>query len=68
LTSGCEASDFEGFRSGNVALLRRGVCPFGQNVENAEAAGSAVGEELARLAGDGGATVRVVASTRSENR
>jgi Zn-dependent M28 family amino/carboxypeptidase len=105
-TSGCEASDFEGFREGDVALLRRGVCPphtlfasFGQKAENAEAAGasaavisgggdwafvatlggpgtnipvlavgSTVGRELARLAGDGGATVRVVASTRSENR
>jgi Zn-dependent M28 family amino/carboxypeptidase len=97
--SGCEASDFEGFREGDAVLLRRGVCPFGQKAENAEAAGasaavitgeedepfsgtlggpgtdipvlatsSAVGEELARLAGDGGATVRVVASTRSENR
>jgi Zn-dependent M28 family amino/carboxypeptidase len=32
------------------------------------AAGSAVGRKLARLAGDGGATVQVVASTRSENR
>ena len=97
-TSGCEASDFEGFREGDVALLRRGVCRFGQKAANAEAAGasaavisggneafsgtlggpgtgipvlaasSAVGEELARLAGDVGATVRVVASTRSEYR
>ena len=96
-TSGCEASDFEGFREGDAALLRRGACPFDQKAENAEAAGasaavisgeedeafsgaldgpgtgipvvaagSTVGEELARLAG--GATVRVVASTRSENR
>jgi Zn-dependent M28 family amino/carboxypeptidase len=97
-TSGCEASDFEGFREGDVALLRRGVCRFGQKAANAEAVGasaavisggneafsgtlggtgtgipvlatsSAVGEELARLAGDVGATVRVVASTRSEYR
>lgn len=95
-TSGCEASDFEGFREGGVALLRRGVCRFGQKAGNAEAAGASaavisggdeaflgtlgdpgtnipvvaasavVGEELARFAGD--ATVRVAASTRSENR
>ena len=97
-TSGCEASDFDGFREGDVALLQRGDCPFGQKAANAEAAdasaavisgedeafsgtlggpgtgipvlaaSSAVGEELARLAGDGGATISVVASTRSENR
>ena len=99
-TSGCEASDFGGFRAGDVALLERGTCPFGEKARNAEsagasavvifdggagaafsgtlgrpgfgipvvAAGSAAGEELARRADNGGATVRVVASTRSENR
>lgn len=39
-TSGCEASDFEGFPSGSIALVQRGTCPFGQKVTNAEAAGA----------------------------
>src|SRR3954468_15246069 len=39
-TSGCEASDFAGFKPGNIALLQRGTCTFGQKVANAEAAGA----------------------------
>lgn len=40
-TSGCEASDFNGFTSGNIALLQRGTCTFAQKAQNAEAAGAA---------------------------
>jgi Zn-dependent M28 family amino/carboxypeptidase len=39
-SSGCEAGDFEGFREGGVALLRRGECTFEQKARNAEAAGA----------------------------
>ena len=39
-TSGCEASDFQGFTAGNVALIQRGTCTFEQKVDNAEAAGA----------------------------
>jgi Zn-dependent M28 family amino/carboxypeptidase len=35
-TSGCEREDFAGFTPGNVALVRRGTCPF-----QAKAAGAA---------------------------
>lgn len=38
-TSGCEASDFTGV-AGNIALVQRGSCPFGQKAANAEAAGA----------------------------
>ena len=38
-TSGCEAADFTGV-AGNIALLQRGTCPFGQKAANAEAAGA----------------------------
>ena len=40
-TSGCEQEDFEGFREGSVALLRRGSCTFEVKVENATTAGAA---------------------------
>ncbi|HXV91805.1 MAG TPA: M28 family peptidase [Pseudonocardia sp.] len=40
-TSGCEAGDFAGFTAGNIALMQRGTCSFGQKVANAEAAGAA---------------------------
>jgi Zn-dependent M28 family amino/carboxypeptidase len=39
-TSGCEAEDFENFTAGNIALIQRGTCSFGQKVANAEAAGA----------------------------
>lgn len=41
-TSGCEASDFANFVTGNIALVQRGTCSFAQKAENAfdaEAAG-----------------------------
>ncbi|CAA9400537.1 MAG: Uncharacterized lipoprotein aminopeptidase LpqL [uncultured Pseudonocardia sp.] len=39
-TSGCEAEDFAGFTAGNIALIQRGTCPFGQKAQNAQAAGA----------------------------
>ena len=39
-TSGCEASDFDGFAAGTVALMQRGACAFGLKATNAEAAGA----------------------------
>ncbi|GLI03725.1 aminopeptidase [Phytohabitans aurantiacus] len=39
-SSGCEATDFTPAVAGNIALLQRGTCPFGQKVANAEAAGA----------------------------
>ncbi|WP_336204336.1 M28 family metallopeptidase [Nonomuraea sp. LPB2021202275-12-8] len=39
-TSGCEASDFEGFVAGRVALMQRGTCNFRVKVDNAMAAGA----------------------------
>lgn len=39
-SSGCEASDFAGFVPGNIALIQRGTCPFGDKAANAEAAGA----------------------------
>lgn len=40
-TSGCEAADFAGFIPGDIALMQRGACAFGDKVENAGAAGAA---------------------------
>jgi len=40
-TSGCEASDFTGFTSGNIAVIQRGTCNFVVKAQNAEAAGAA---------------------------
>ena len=40
-TSGCEAADFVGFPAGNIALIQRGTCAFGDKALNAEAAGAA---------------------------
>ncbi len=40
-TSGCEAGDFAGFPAGNIALVQRGTCAFGDKALNAEAAGAA---------------------------
>ncbi|MFI6709165.1 M28 family metallopeptidase [Nonomuraea sp. NPDC050478] len=39
-SSGCEASDFEGFTAGGIALMQRGTCNFRIKVENAIAAGA----------------------------
>jgi Zn-dependent M28 family amino/carboxypeptidase len=39
-SSGCEASDFAGFPSGAVALVRRGTCFMSQKARNAKAAGA----------------------------
>lgn len=39
-TSGCEASDFAGFTPGNIALVQRGTCAFGDKAANATAAGA----------------------------
>ena len=39
-TSGCEASDFDGFTAGNIAVIQRGSCTFAQKAQNAEAAGA----------------------------
>ncbi|MCK6506400.1 M28 family peptidase [Myxococcota bacterium] len=40
-TSGCEASDFDGFPAGHVALIQRGTCTFGEKATLAQAAGAA---------------------------
>lgn len=37
---GCEATDFAGFPTGDIALVERGTCTFRQKVENAQAAGA----------------------------
>ena len=39
-TSACEASDFAGFTSGNIAIVQRGSCSFALKATNAEAAGA----------------------------
>ncbi|MDQ3874131.1 MAG: M20/M25/M40 family metallo-hydrolase [Actinomycetota bacterium] len=39
-SSGCERSDFRGFRRGRIALLQRGRCFFWLKARNAEAAGA----------------------------
>jgi Zn-dependent M28 family amino/carboxypeptidase len=39
-TSGCEAADFAGFPAGNIALVQRGTCGFGDKALNAQAAGA----------------------------
>ena len=39
-TSGCEAADFSGFPSGNIALITRGTCDFQVKADNAVKAGA----------------------------
>jgi Zn-dependent M28 family amino/carboxypeptidase len=39
-TSGCTASDFNGFVAGRIALIQRGGCNFGVKALNAQAAGA----------------------------
>ncbi len=39
-TSGCEASDFAGFPAGNIAVIKRGTCPFKTKAINAQNAGA----------------------------
>jgi Zn-dependent M28 family amino/carboxypeptidase len=39
-SSGCEATDFADFTAGNIALIQRGTCPFGDKAVNAAAAGA----------------------------
>ncbi len=39
-TSGCEPEDFAGFPAGDVALIQRGTCTFGDKAKNATAAGA----------------------------
>ncbi len=39
-TSGCEASDFDGFTAGSIALIQRGTCRFQDKLDNAVAAGA----------------------------
>jgi Zn-dependent M28 family amino/carboxypeptidase len=38
--SGCAASDFDGFPAGNIALVQRGTCTFGEKAANAKTAGA----------------------------
>ncbi|MFA1539993.1 M20/M25/M40 family metallo-hydrolase [Actinomadura monticuli] len=39
-TSGCEKSDFKGFKKGSIALLQRGTCTFQTKTSRAKAAGA----------------------------
>jgi Zn-dependent M28 family amino/carboxypeptidase len=39
--AGCLAADFAGFTPGNIALIQRGTCTFGEKAANAQAAGAA---------------------------
>ena len=37
---GCDTSDFDGFSEENIALIKRGSCPFALKAEKAAAAGA----------------------------
>ncbi len=39
--AGCRDADWDGFRRGRIALVRRGVCPFAVKARRAQAAGAA---------------------------
>jgi len=54
-SSGCEASDFDGFVAGSIALVQRGACLTAQKVLNAQQAG-AVGVILFNQGDDEGRT------------
>lgn len=73
-TSACEASDFTGFRRGDMALVQRGTCAFAVKVDHAVAAGASAvivlnqGDDPSRLGLFSGtlgrqASVPVVATT-----
>ena len=38
--SGCSMAEFAGFTPGNIALIQRGTCTFGEKAVNAQAAGA----------------------------
>ncbi len=55
--SGCDGTDFAGFKSGNIALLQRGACDFDTAVAHARQAGAAgaiIYNSRASVAGGGG--------------
>ena len=55
-TSGCDASDFAGFPSGNIAIMQRGTCTFFVKAQNAQAAGASAAVVFNRgTAGETGA-------------
>jgi len=54
-TSGCEAADFDGFPSGNIALITRGTCDFAVKMTNALNAGA----KAALIYNDGAAADRM---------
>ena len=73
-TSGCEASDFDGFQDGDIALLQRGTCPFATKAANAQTAGAAAAvifnegqpgrtETLAGTLGGPGITIPVIGTS-----
>ncbi|WP_432560058.1 M28 family metallopeptidase [Granulicoccus sp. GXG6511] len=64
-TSGCEASDFVGFPSGDIALIQRGTCPFSDKAQNAEAAGASA--VIVFNDGAGPDRMGVVAGTLGDN-
>ncbi len=37
---GCNETDWVGFPAGHVAVVTRGVCPFGQKAQNGQAVGA----------------------------
>jgi Zn-dependent M28 family amino/carboxypeptidase len=70
---GCTAEDFTGFPAGNVALISRGTCTFGQKAVNGEAAGAsavviynnAPGELNGTLGNDYTGDIPVVSTTEA---
>jgi Zn-dependent M28 family amino/carboxypeptidase len=73
-TAGCAAADFTGFTPGNVALIQRGTCTFGEKAMNAQLAGASAviifneGQEgrtdaIIGTLGDTGFTIPVIGTT-----